>query len=712
MREVSLVVLLALMATAQAADDYSRLLGLSMQFYQAQMSGSLPNWNSISWRKSAHLSDGADAQLDLVGGFYDAGDYLKCPLPLGWSLSNLALAAVEYKPALVAAGQWGLLLNITKWGADWLIKGHVMASDTPSGNAFVGQVGDIADLNFFGRPEHAKNARPVHLINFVSGGADVAAEYAAAFASVAVLYRSVGATKYADLLFKRAQQAYGFSKAYPKNWVSSSALFQAYVSYYDNGYLGHTAWAAAWLCKYSSAACPEAQRALTAALSSNLASNLGYDWDNVLPGAAALMLSMGLETSAAKQYLDGSILSKWKNTNNKCPTIPYYSVCYTPKGLAYYSDWGTLRSTAAMSFIATLAAKYSVADSRASNLCWAAKQVNLMVGGAGRSYVVGYGPSPPKSPHHRQSACSAVYKEPCRADSRGTCCAGESGVGQGGCCNEPNFFNSHTALVQLSGALVGGPDNADNFPDSRPDYQRSEVPPSSSCSTRLPAWSACGGKGFDCKLPAGKCTDAAWEGHCCASGFTCQRSNEWYWQCRTGPPSSNRVEQPAPAPPTACAAVLTEWAGCGGRGTTCPKSLQSAGQCADAQWKGYCCAAGLSCKRQSQWWWSCQKPRTAASDCSKVRLSATLLRNGNTPVAGVRMFFTATTTGGKAASPVTATVFANTNAGGTATAKLPSQACSSAGGSTVVSAYTAAARAMGVRGTVAVQSSEVTLNWV
>lgn len=48
-------------------------------------------------------------------------------------------------------------------------------------------------------------------------------------------------------------------------------------------------------------------------------------------------------------------------------------------------------------------------------------------------------------------------------------------MGQGGCCNEPNFFNSHTALVQLSGALVGGPDNADNFPDRRPDYQRSEV---------------------------------------------------------------------------------------------------------------------------------------------------------------------------------------------------------------------------------------------
>jgi hypothetical protein len=59
--------------------------------------------------------------------------------------------------------------------------------------------------------------------------------------------------------------------------VSNSALFQAYVSYYDNGYLGHMAWAGAWLCKYSSSSCPEAQKALNAALSSSLYYNLGYD---------------------------------------------------------------------------------------------------------------------------------------------------------------------------------------------------------------------------------------------------------------------------------------------------------------------------------------------------------------------------------------------------------------------------------------------------
>lgn len=28
-----------------------------------------------------------------------------------------------------------------------------------------------------------------------------------------------------------------------------------------------------------------------------------------------------------------------QNTNNKCPQPSYSTVCYTPKGMAYYSDW-------------------------------------------------------------------------------------------------------------------------------------------------------------------------------------------------------------------------------------------------------------------------------------------------------------------------------------------------------------------------------------
>jgi hypothetical protein len=34
---------------------------------------------------------------------------------------------------------------------------------------------------------------------------------------------------------------------------------------------------------------------------------------------------------------------------------------------------------------------------------------------------------------------------------------------------------SHPALITITGALVGGPDQSDNYPDIRNDYQRSEV---------------------------------------------------------------------------------------------------------------------------------------------------------------------------------------------------------------------------------------------
>jgi hypothetical protein len=47
--------------------------------------------------------------------------------------------------------------------------------------------------------------------------------------------------------------------------------------------------------------------------------------------------------------------------------------------------------------------------------------------GSDRSFVIGYGPNWPKRPHHRSTACSATYNEPCVLSNGGTCCAGESG---------------------------------------------------------------------------------------------------------------------------------------------------------------------------------------------------------------------------------------------------------------------------------------------
>lgn len=115
-----------------------------------------------------------------------------------------------------------------------------------------------------------------------------------------------------------------------------------------------------------------------------------------------------------------------QNTNNKCPQPSYSTVCYTPKGLAYYADWGTLRASANMMFVATIMGKYGA--NKAANLCFARNQMRYILGSdTQKSYLIGFGTNQPQRPHHRQSACSARYSEPCSPFNSGTCCAGESG---------------------------------------------------------------------------------------------------------------------------------------------------------------------------------------------------------------------------------------------------------------------------------------------
>ncbi|KAI8639884.1 Six-hairpin glycosidase-like protein [Parasitella parasitica] len=57
--------------------EYVKLLNHSILFFEAQRSGKLPDDNRVSWRHDSALSDGSDVDIDLSGGYYDAGDYLK-----------------------------------------------------------------------------------------------------------------------------------------------------------------------------------------------------------------------------------------------------------------------------------------------------------------------------------------------------------------------------------------------------------------------------------------------------------------------------------------------------------------------------------------------------------------------------------------------------------------------------------------------------------
>jgi endoglucanase len=72
-------------STSTPNAQWSNVLGNSLWFYDAQRSGKLDQGtygNRVSWRNDSALQDGSDWGLDLTGGWYDAGDYIKATFPL------------------------------------------------------------------------------------------------------------------------------------------------------------------------------------------------------------------------------------------------------------------------------------------------------------------------------------------------------------------------------------------------------------------------------------------------------------------------------------------------------------------------------------------------------------------------------------------------------------------------------------------------------
>lgn len=64
-------VLILSFSDAKMKYDYSKVIGYSIMFFEAQRSGKLPANNRITWRGDSALKDGADVGLDLTGGWYD-----------------------------------------------------------------------------------------------------------------------------------------------------------------------------------------------------------------------------------------------------------------------------------------------------------------------------------------------------------------------------------------------------------------------------------------------------------------------------------------------------------------------------------------------------------------------------------------------------------------------------------------------------------------
>ncbi|CAN4077556.1 unnamed protein product [Withania somnifera] len=113
-----------LLPLAFAGHNYGEALSKSFLFYEAQRSGYLPHNQRVQWRGNSGLNDGKASGIDLVGGYYDAGDNVKFGLPMAFTVTMLSWSILEYGRQMSASGELSHAMDAVKWGTDYLLKAH------------------------------------------------------------------------------------------------------------------------------------------------------------------------------------------------------------------------------------------------------------------------------------------------------------------------------------------------------------------------------------------------------------------------------------------------------------------------------------------------------------------------------------------------------------------------------------------------------------
>lgn len=413
------------------AFNYGEALQKAIIFYEEQRSGDLPDTGRVSWRGDSGLADGADAGLDLTGGLYDAGDNVKFNLPMAYTSAMLAWSVYEDTDAYKQSGQYDYICDTIRWVNDYLIKCH------PEDEVYYYQVGDgNADHSWWGPSEVMQMERPSYCVTVDSPGSCVVGEAAASLAAASVVFADTD-PDYADTCLTHARSLYAFAEK-----TRSDAGYTAANGFYNSwsGFYDELTWAAVWLYLAT-----EDEDYLKKAETYWDAQERNYKWtmcwDDVSTGAALMLAKL----TGDKEY------SVWMEQNLDYWTtgVNGEKVNYTPKGLAYLDTWGALRYATTEAFIAALYADWEgcSAAKRDTYFEFAETQINYALGSTGYSYMVGFGDSYPQHVHHRTAQGS--YSD--------------------------NMNEPAAARHILYGALVGGPDQNDNYPDNVSDYTTSEV---------------------------------------------------------------------------------------------------------------------------------------------------------------------------------------------------------------------------------------------
>ena len=460
----------ATVADAAGTYNYGEALQKSMFFYEVQQAGTLPEWNSVTWRADSMLKeDGTSADV-VEGGWFDAGDHFKFTLTNAYTASVLAWGIIEYKDAVKNAGLYDLYMNNLKWGLDYI-------SRCDLGDKVIGTIGpDGFDHKWWGSPEvyirkyaimdgKGKEDRPYDTMNCST----VTGYMAAALAEGSILLKddepelAASYLKQAKSLFERADK------------VRSDSGQGVQKSYYnieqhgdDTDYIDELMYAANWLyratgdqsyldkCKsdYIPKFPLESQ-------STHKKYSWGFCWDDSSQAAALLYAQTTGDEEWVKHVREH--VAYWMNKGESEGVKKIDNV--TPDGLSWLFQWGSLRHATTTAWLAKLASDTVLKEQDASFAAeadkWADKQMNYCFGDneMGISYVLGMGEKWPQAVHHR--GASGIHDDHWN----------ELGQKSGGSEGWQTEY-AHT----LYGALIGGPDSKGNYGNYQvSDYQYTEV---------------------------------------------------------------------------------------------------------------------------------------------------------------------------------------------------------------------------------------------
>lgn len=406
--------------------NYAKLLQYSLYLYDANMCGTnVGNRSLLSWRGNCHtydkakytLKSGKTIDVDVTGGFHDAGDHVKFGITEAYSAMVLEMSYYTDKAAYEAAGQTGHMKTIADHYAEYLKKCMVLNDDGRI-EAFVVQVGEGNDDHntYWGAPEKQpqSSGRKIYFADAKGNySTDIVALSAAALALHYLNYKDTSSLTAARKLFT-------FAKNNPKAVNTTAGSFYASSGWEDDYCL-----AAAIL--YQITGTESYNTEYNKYCNTTKGNNIYWalSWDNTAPVIAYFKNDAGKLKSSAD--VAGSHISN--------------------EGYVCLLDWGSARYNTALQYVGLLYDKVSKTSTYRNT---EEAQMKFLLGNNSQKqcFVVGYNAYSPQYPHH-EAASGYGFSE----------------LDQG----------TYPMKYSLIGALVGGPKSDGTYADTADDYIYNEV---------------------------------------------------------------------------------------------------------------------------------------------------------------------------------------------------------------------------------------------